>query len=107
VRYEDLVRKPDEVLKKVGAFTGLDLTAVDAAADPGTGAVDFDKVNDYRKAWVTKLYGKKADASRIGSFRKTLKPAEIAAIVQNCRGLMTKFQYPFGGGRGKASPRQQ
>lgn len=106
LRYEDLVQKPAEALAKVAAFTGLELSGVDAAADPGTGKVDFDAVNDYRKAWVTKLYGKKADASRIGSFRKSLKPAEIAAIVQSCRNLMTRFNYPFGAGRGKAAPPQ-
>jgi hypothetical protein len=68
--------------------------------------VDFDKVNAYRKAWVTKLYGRKADASRIGAFRKVLQPAEVAAVVQNCRGLMTRFNSPFGAGRGKAAQKQ-
>jgi hypothetical protein len=106
LRYEDLVQEPEAALARVAAFTGLDLSGVDAAADPGTGQVDFDSVNAYRKAWVTKLYGKKADASRIGSFRKILKPAEIAAIVQNCGGLMKRFNYPHGAGRGKAAPQQ-
>jgi len=107
LRYEDLVQKPEEALARVAEFTGLNLSGLDAAADPGTGQVDFEAVNAYRKAWVTKLYGKKADASRIGAFRKILKPAEIAGIVQNCRGLMTRFNYPFGAGRGKAPPPQQ
>jgi hypothetical protein len=106
LRYEDLVQKPEATLKQVADFTGLDLASIDAAADPGTGEVDFDKVNAYRKAWVTKLYGRKADASRIGAFRKVLQPAEVAAVVQNCRGLMTRFNYPFGAGRGKAAQKQ-
>ena len=99
LRYEDLVQKPDEAMKQVAAFTGLEIAGLDATADPGTGEVDFEKVNEYRKAWATKLYGKKADASRVGAFRKVLKPAEIAAVVQNCRGVMNRFKYPYGAGR--------
>ena len=102
LRYEDLVQKPDEAMKQVAEFNGLELAGMDMSADPGTGEVDFEKVNAYRKAWATELYGKKADASRIGAFRKVLKPAEIAAVVQNCRGIMNRFKYPYGAGRAGA-----
>lgn len=104
LRYEDLVQAPEPALARVAEFTGVSLARIDAAAeDPGTGKVDFEAVNPYRKAWVTKLYGKKVSESRVGSFRRILKPGEIAAIVQNCRGVMTRFKYPFGAGRGQAA----
>jgi hypothetical protein len=98
LRYEDLAQAPEAALETLTKFTGLDLGGFDAAReDPGTGKVDFQSVNDYRKAWVTELYGKKISESRIGAFRKVLKPKEVAEIAQHCRGIMQRFRYGASG----------
>jgi hypothetical protein len=94
LRYEDLAGAPEKALETLTRFTGLDLGGFDAAKeDPGTGKVDFQAVNEYRKAWVTELYGKKISEARVGAFRKVLKPREAAEIAQHCRGIMQRFKY--------------
>lgn len=94
LRYEDLAQAPEKALDTLTRFTGLDLGGFDAAKeDPGTGKVDFQSVSEYRRTWVTELYGKKISEARIGAFRKVLKPKEVAEIAQHCRGLMQRFKY--------------
>jgi hypothetical protein len=39
----------------------------------------------------------------VGSFRKFLRPAKIAAIVRSCRTVMARLRYPSSARRRKAA----
>jgi hypothetical protein len=93
LRYEDLVREPEQQLQILRRFTGLKLDGVDPHADPDMGKVDHDRGSDYQRAWKTDKDGKAIADDRIGRYLKVLDPKEVAAIEKNCGRVMTRFKY--------------
>ncbi len=89
VRYEDLVRHPDTVVRDVARFTGLTLplkTVYD------TGTVDFAKRAE--SPWLSHLYGKGISASRVGTYADALSQEEVHTVEAACAELLDLFGYP-------------
>lgn len=93
VKYEDLVTAPEPQLDKLRKFTGIPLKNFDAGQDPDTGRVDYSKIDKYRKAWATEEYSQKITDARVGSYKKVLSDAEVAAVAENCSGFIQRFKY--------------
>lgn len=93
LRYEDLVREPAQEVEKLRAFTGIRLADFDPDKDPDTGRVDHGKGSQYQRAWKTEHDGRKITDATIGTFADTLKPEEIAAVQEHCKGFMSKLRY--------------
>lgn len=93
LRYEDLVRDPDQQLQIIRRFTGLKLAGIDPHADPDTGKVDHNRGSAYQRAWKTDKDGKAIADDSIGRYRKVLDRKEVAAIEKNCARLMARFKY--------------
>jgi hypothetical protein len=93
-RYEDLVSAPREMVAKLGAFTGLDLTGFDPARAWARSLRDFEADRAAGNPFVTELFGKGVSDQRVGHYRRILRPADIRIIEAVCRPLMDLFQYP-------------
>lgn len=93
VRYEDLVTKPDEVVRQLRAATGLALDQFQPAGNWQNNRIDLGDLRASRNAWVSDLWGRPVSDGRVGQFRNLLSAAEIATIEQICRPAMESFQY--------------
>lgn len=90
VRYEDLVRAPDQVLPQLGDFSGLPLAGV----NPALGRPDGDAAaNSYDRAWLTPLSGRGVSDSRIGGFREVLSAAEASCVQDGTAAFRSLFGY--------------
>jgi Sulfotransferase family len=106
VRYEDLASNPREALRELGRDTGLKLL-LDRIETP----VWLERTaRHHESSWVTELEGRKPYPSSIGSFKRVLRPDEIATVQNICGPIMMRFGYAADGpslsdrGRSKASP---
>lgn len=94
LRYEDLVRDPAGMLPRLREFTGLSLADVDPSADPMTARPEHASDVPYERAWVTPLFGRGVNDSRIGGFREVLSPDEEARVQKGTAAFREKFGYP-------------
>ena len=93
VRYEDLVRYPDEALESLRTFTGLSLREIEMGKDFDTGSMDYRTASDAWKPWITEHYGKAITDSQIGSHRSILSPKDTSTVESRCRFFFQTFGY--------------
>lgn len=95
VRYEDLATHTAQVVDQLRAFTGLDLADYDPASEWQRSAEDYDqrRADPERAAWTTELHGQGVSDSRIGRYRDSLSPEDIAIIEEECQAVMRPFKY--------------
>lgn len=99
VRYEDAMRRPEEVIGRIGAFCGAryDLAAASEFQDAHARSPTFDKAqrmqDPFARAFWSDLYTQKLSEERIGSFAQSLSPAEIAEIEERLAPIGTRFGY--------------
>lgn len=95
VRYEDLATQPGQVVDQIRAFTGLALSDYDPNCDWQRSAENYEqsRADPDRAAWTTELHGKGVSDSRIGQYRDSLSPEDIAIIEEECRAVMRPFRY--------------
>lgn len=94
LRYEDLVRDPAGMLTCLRDFTGLSLAGIDPAADPVGARPDPSTDVPYERAWVTPLFGRAVNDSRIGGFRAVLSADEEARVQKGTAAFRATFGYP-------------
>ena len=96
VRYEDLLRRTDEMVRRLGAFTGLDLEQFDPEARWNS-RKDFDVVerDPTLSAWRTGLSGKGISVASIGRWRDILTDDEAQEIDRRCADFNKLFGYPL------------
>jgi hypothetical protein len=92
VRYEDLASKPRETLEALGRETGLELS-VDRIESP----VWLERDARHEPAWITELEGQKPSPASIGSFRRVLRPDEVAIVQKICSPIIKLFGYEANG----------
>ncbi len=92
VKYEDVVHRPELVMSRLSAFTGLAFE-FDPASPPDTGAVDYSKVEEKHRCWHTDRFGKAVDASSVGRYQKILTSGEAEEIARRCHDFMERFGY--------------
>lgn len=99
VRYEDAMRRPEEVIGRIGAFCGAryDLAAASEFQAAHAQSPTFDKdqrmQDPFARAFWSDLYTKKLSEERIGTFAQSLTPAEIAEIEDRLAFIGTRFGY--------------
>lgn len=90
VKYEDLVLKTDELLPRLGQFTGLDLSNYDPTAE-----WKYTRPRKYNKAFDTKIRGKGLSDSSIGNYREHLSDKECMEVDKTAEAFMRHFRYPL------------
>jgi Sulfotransferase family len=99
VRYEDAMRRPEEVIAAIGDFCGAryDLKAAVEFQEAHAASPTFDKdqrmQDPFARAFWSDLYTRKLSEERIGTFAEQLSPAEIAEIENRLAFLGTRFDY--------------
>lgn len=92
IRYEDLVRHPDDMRARLQPFTGMTLDG-EVADEPAELRAARAAQPRYQP-WVTAHDGRAITEASIGRHAQVLTAAEIRAIEQHCRDLFDLFQYP-------------
>lgn len=99
VRYEDAMRRPEEVIGRIGASLGAryDLAEAVEFQDAHAQSPSFEKdrrmQDAFARAFWSDLYTKKLSKERIGTFAQTLSPGEIAEIEDRLGFIGTRFGY--------------
>lgn len=99
IRYEDAMRRPEEVIAAVGAFCGAryDLAAASEFQAAHAQSPTFDKAqrmqDPFARAFWSDLYTEKLSEERIGTYAQQLSPAEIAEIEHRLAAIGTRFGY--------------
>jgi hypothetical protein len=99
VRYEDAMRRPSEVIARIGAFCGAryDLAAAVEFQEADAASPTFDRErrmeDPFARAFWSDLYTKALSEERIGTFAQTLSPEEIAEIEDRLAFIGTRFGY--------------
>lgn len=90
-RYEDLVTEPEDVLKDLADFTGLEFPedALDSLWDGASAG----HMKDPSYPTFSASYGKPLSAARIGTAGEFLTDEEIADVERYCGALMQHFGY--------------
>ena len=94
VRYEDLVAAPENAARRLGDFTGIDLSGYQSAApwrgwDDGT--VDID---ERRTApFFSPLWGGPVTTERVAAWQEILSEEEAAEVARAMAGFMQAFGY--------------
>jgi sulfotransferase family protein len=89
IRYEDLVKTPDQLVPQIAAFTGLDLSSYDPAAP-----WRYTRPRGTNKVFDTKIRGKGLQDSSIGNYRQQLSEAEIFEVEKTATRFLDVFHYP-------------
>jgi hypothetical protein len=98
LRYEELVRRPEEQLKIVCKH--LDIRYEDGIATPESG--DTREYSPYY-ANIHELLSRPPDPERIDLWQRTLTPRQVHLIEQICGTLMTSLNYQTMGNKGRAN----
>lgn len=99
VRYEDAMRRPEEVIGRIGAFCGAryDLAAAVEFQESHAESPTFDKErrmqDSFARAFWSDLYTKPLSEERIGTFAQSLPREEIAEIEDRLAFIGTRFGY--------------
>ena len=93
VRYEDLVSVPHEVVSRLSAWTGIDLSGFDPSHAWANSLRDFEADRARGSAYVTDRFGKGISDQRVGRYRRVLRPADVRLVETICDVLMTAFRY--------------
>jgi len=89
IRYEDLVKKPDQLIPQIAAFTALDLSSYDPAAP-----WRYTRPRGTNKVFDTKIRGKGLQDSSIGNYRQQLSETEISEVEKTAARFLKVFHYP-------------
>lgn len=94
VRYEDMVRAPETVARRLGAFTGLDLSGYQSG-EPWRGWADGTvNLEERRKsAFFSPLWGQAVTDERIGTWAKVLDDRQAATVARVLAPIMQAFAY--------------
>ncbi len=95
VRYEDLVRRPREVLDELSRFAEIDLSGFQPESAPAQGRIDWSSEQQRRRPLHSDLYGAGPSERPIGRYAEVLTPAAVAEIEGICGEMMRQFKYPF------------
>lgn len=99
VRYEDVMRRPEQAIGDIGAFCGARYDLAEATRFQETHAQSptFDKErrmeDPFARAFWSDLYTEKLSEERIGAYAGALSPAEIAEIEDRLAFIGTRFGY--------------
>jgi hypothetical protein len=97
VRYEDLVREPEQELQKVCEHLGLDYEA-------GIASPQGNETGEY-STWYKNahaLLDRPPDPNRIDLWRKNLTPRQLRLVEHTCGALMTQLGYEPAGNENAA-----
>lgn len=89
IRYEDLVRKSDQLVPQIAAFTGLDLSSYNPAAP-----WRYTRPRGTNKAFDTQIRGKGLQDSSVGNYRQHLSETEIFEVEKTAARFLVAFHYP-------------
>lgn len=90
LRYEDLVRRPGPVARRMAEAVGLDLSAFDPTAAL---APDQQSPDRRGRALHSPLYGQALTPRRVGRWRQVLDARQVAAIEAPTAALRRAFGY--------------
>lgn len=93
IKYEDLVSNPQTVIENIRKVSGLKLEEFNATDNWKNDDIDYNNLKQNNNAWLSDLWGKRLSSSRIGSYKKILKPEEITLLEQVCSGPLKTFGY--------------
>ena len=95
VRYEDLVRRPDEIVKSLRVFTGLALDRFDPTSELDYGRVDVQSMANQPvyQPWTTELSGRPISDAGVGRRRDVLTEEEIRQVELCCKDFFESFNY--------------
>jgi hypothetical protein len=97
VRYEDLVGDTRETVARLQAFTGLDLSAFSPEREWRRMALSLDEMR--RRPSFSALFGRPVSARQVGTHRRRLSSADVAAIEAAASDVMRRFSYPAASSR--------
>ncbi len=94
VRYEDLVTRPLDLARALGAFTGLDLSTYDPDR-PWRGWDDgmVDLEDRRSRPYFAELWGQPVATARIEAWRENLDAEQVAIIERETGSFMKFFHY--------------
>lgn len=96
VRYEDMIRDTDAVLRGLESFTGLSLAGFDRnAAWRNLEGADSEASHALRQPWRTEFHGRGMSADSIGRWAEVLSLEEARQIEQHCRDMLERWRYPI------------
>jgi len=96
VYYEDVVRRPQEIIAEVAGRCGLELNGM------GTDRLAWGPVDRrHQAAWISELEGRAPSAREIGKFKKLMSADEVARVEQVCADVMGEYGYERYGPAGK------
>jgi hypothetical protein len=101
VRYEDLVGDTRATVARLGAFTGLDLSAFSPTREWRRMALPLEEMR--RRPSFSELFGRPVSLRKVGVHRDRLSAADVEAIEAAAADVMGRFSYPVaqaGGRRG-------
>lgn len=93
IKYEELVSNPQIVIENIRKASGLKLDEFNASSDWQNDSIDYNNLKQNNNAWLSDLWGKKLSNSRVGNYKKILKPEEIKLLEQVCAGPIKSFGY--------------
>jgi hypothetical protein len=95
ILYENLASNPDQTLKEISSFTGIDFQSIDTTAQPESGLVNYEQLaaSKHYSPWSTEVSGRKVSESRVGNYRNVMTPSEIAQVEELCEPFFDWFQY--------------
>jgi len=93
VKYEDLVNNPQSTINQLREWSGLELVDFDEGDNWKNDNINYDSLKENKNAWLSDLWGKKLSNSRVGSYKKILKPEEIKLLEKVCAGPLQSFGY--------------
>jgi len=93
IKYEELVNKPHQVLKKIRNFTSLAIENYSPATPWKEGLLDYRNQKGPVGPAVSKLFGQPISNESIGSYKDVLTSEESKTIQICCREIFDLFGY--------------
>lgn len=88
LKYEALVREPRGTIRKLGHFTGIDLSGFDPAADRPFARWQLDASKTKGQPFHSDLFCETIKDSHVGRYREILSDAEVAQVEKQCAPLL-------------------
>ena len=94
IHYEEMVRDPETVARRLGSFTGIDLSGYQSG-EPWRGWSDgtVDLEERRKSPYFSPLWGQAVTAERIGAWRGILTEKEAVAVTRAAKPIMQAFGY--------------